>query len=203
MPKSDFFKWTYLDVNQQENLFCALALDYNKSIRRHRFRDRARTIVNNLPKTQRALLIAYTHGVNQGLLFLVSQPFEYLLLQQEAVQWSEEHSILTIFSIYIDLQYHDSQREQSLGLIKTILSADLYAFLNPRASIWDAAIDNNQFHPSPLPTKVWPAASGNYDQFLSTTVLHNADITGDRYQVEKFPGSNNNNNNKGVQPWQP
>jgi penicillin amidase len=50
----------------------------------------ARTIVNNLPKTQRALLIAYTHGVNQGLLFLVSQPFEYLLLQQEAVQWSED-----------------------------------------------------------------------------------------------------------------
>jgi penicillin amidase len=58
----------------------------------------ARTIVNNLPKTQRALLIAYTHGVNQGLLFLVSQPFEYLLLQQEAVQWSEVHSILTILA---------------------------------------------------------------------------------------------------------
>lgn len=37
-----FFKWTYLDVNQQENLFCALALDYNKSIRRHRFRDRGK-----------------------------------------------------------------------------------------------------------------------------------------------------------------
>ena len=82
MPKSDFFKWTYLDVNQQANLFCALALGYDKSIRRHRFRDRARTIVNNLPKTQRVLLTAYTHGVNQGLLFLVSQTFEYLLLQQ-------------------------------------------------------------------------------------------------------------------------
>jgi penicillin amidase len=61
------------------------------------------------------------------------------------------------------LQYHDSPQEQYLGLIKTILSADLYAFLNPRANIWDVVIDNNQFHPSLLPTKAWPAASGNYD----------------------------------------
>tara|TARA_R110001583_G_scaffold192732_2_gene359646 strand:- start:14721 stop:17138 length:2418 start_codon:yes stop_codon:yes gene_type:complete len=173
------------------SLFGALALDYDKSIRRHRFRERARTIVNNLPKSQRTLLTAYTRGVNQGLMYLASQPFEYLLLQQEAAQWSEEDSILTIFSMYIDLQYHDGQRERSLGLMKAILSADVYAFLNPKGSIWDAAIDKSQFQPSPLPTNAWPAASGDYDKSLSTIAPYNADLAVNRYQADEFPGSNN------------
>ena len=173
------------------SLFGHLALDYDKSIRRHRFRERAITIVNNLPKTQRVLLTAYTSGVNQGLMSLGSQPFEYLLLQQEPAQWSEEDSILTIFSMYINLQYEDGQRERSLGLMKAILSADVYAFLNPKGSIWDAAIDNSQFQPSPLPTNAWPSASSKYDQSLSTTVTHNADIALNRYQTDEFPGSNN------------
>ena len=82
------------------SLFGALALNYDKSIRRHRFRERAQTIINNLPNTQKALLTAYTRGVNQGLMYLASAPFDYLLLQQEPTQWREEASILTIFSMY-------------------------------------------------------------------------------------------------------
>ncbi len=172
------------------SLFGAPALNYDKSIRRHRFRDRAKTIIDNLPDSQRLLLKAYTSGVNQGLKYLGANPFEYLLLQQEPMLWSEEDSILTIFSMYVDLQYHDGQRERSLGLMKAILSADVYAFLNPEGSIWDAAIDNSQFQPSPLPTKAWPSASTTLTYPTPTSASQNIDVAKNKYQVNEFPGSN-------------
>ena len=48
------------------SLFGAVALDYDKLIRVHRFRDRAKIIISQLPQEQFALLKAYTRGVNQG-----------------------------------------------------------------------------------------------------------------------------------------
>lgn len=204
-----FFQMDLLRRNsagELSSLFGKVALDYDKSIRRHRFRERAREIVNTLDAEQRALLQAYSRGVNQGLVYLQAEPFEYLLLQQAPVQWSEEDSILAIFSMYIDLQYHDGQRERSLGLMKAILRADVYDFLNPQGSIWDAAIDNTSYQPSAMPTKVWPSASAateanhppvnrdalndktlNNDRLHASNNLYNAH---NKHQ-ELFPGSNN------------
>ena len=187
-----FFQMDLLRRNsagELSSLFGSLALDYDKSIRRHRFRDRAREIVKSLPSEQAELLKAYTRGVNQGLKYLNTAPFEYLLLQQEPVQWSDEDSVLTIFSMYIDLQYHDGQRERSLGLMKAILSADVFAFLDPKGSIWDAAIDDSKYSASPLPSSAWPSASAStHNNRENDDVIlfgHN------RYQADEFPGSNN------------
>lgn len=189
-----FFQMDLLRRNsagELSSLFGSVALDYDKSIRIHRFRERAIEIVNHLPKDQKDLLKAYTRGVNQGLKYISSQPFEYLLLRQEPTLWSDEDSILTIFSMYIDLQYKDGQRERTLGLMKAILSADVYAFLNPKGSIWDAAIDNSKYQSSPLPKKPWPSASSanieptENESKLSKTLNHL------QYQSDEFPGSNN------------
>lgn len=201
-----FFQMDLLRRNsagELASLFGSVALNYDKLIRRHRFRDRARTIVSQLPADQLSLIKAYTRGVNQGLALLRSAPFEYLLLQQEPAQWSEEDSILTIFSMYIDLQYPDGRRERTLGLMKSILSDEVYAFLNPKGSIWDAAIDNSQFAPSPLPTNAWPAASSaqtrqqvmpvqstaNEETLASNPLITPTDIN--KYQSDSLPGSNN------------
>jgi len=178
------------------SLFGSKALNYDKSIRKHRFRDRARAIVAQLPTEEVELLKAYTHGVNQGLKFLNSSPFEYLLLQQEPVQWSEEDSILTVFSMYINLQYHDGRRERTLGLMKAVLSADVYAFLDPKGSIWDAAIDGSQFPASAMPNKAWPSASALNTNPLNTTPLSKSinqiarNNSADKYQGDHLPGSN-------------
>ncbi len=191
-----FFQMDLLRRNsagELASLFGPLALDYDKSIRRHRFRDRARTIVAQLPKAQFELIKAYTRGVNQGLKYLYSSPFEYLLLQQEPVQWSEEDSILTIFSMYIDLQYHDGRRERTLGLMKAVLSGDVYAFLDPKGSVWDAAIDGSQYPQASMPVNAWPSASSfnnndkssNYNK--ATTLAHN---NKNKYQGDHLPGSN-------------
>jgi len=201
-----FFQMDLLRRNsagELASLFGTVALDYDELIRRHRFRDRARSIVNQLPKEQLSLIKAYTRGVNQGLALLKSSPFEYLLLQQEPAQWSEEDSILTIFSMYIDLQYPDGQRERTLGLMKSILSDEVYAFLNPKGSIWDAAIDNSHYAPSPLPQGAWPAASSaqllqqqrlnksTANQSLLTINPLLAQTDTSKYQSDSFPGSNN------------
>ena len=189
-----FFQMDLLRRNsagELSSLFGSAALNYDKSIRIHRFRERARDIVNQLPNDQKALLKSYTHGVNQGLKYISSRPFEYLLLQQEPAQWSEEDSILVVFSMYIDLQYRDGQRERSLGLMKAILSADVYDFLNPKGSIWDAAIDSSQLPSFPIPKNAWPSAStANLANAKKESELANNDST-TQYLVKRFPGSNN------------
>jgi len=193
-----FFQMDLLRRNsagELASLFGPLALDYDKSIRRHRFRDRARAIVAQLPEKQLELIKAYTRGVNQGLQYLNSSPFEYLLLQQDPVQWSEEDSILTVFSMYIDLQYHDGRRERTLGLMKAVLSADVYAFLDPKGSIWDAAIDGSHLPQAPMPESAWPSASSfniinekdNKKDNQATTVASN---NKSKYQGDYLPGSN-------------
>ena len=183
-----FFQMDLLRRNsagELSSLFGEQAVNYDKSIRRHRFRHKARAIVAQLPLEQAELLKAYTRGVNQGLKFLRGVPFEYLLLQQEPVNWSEEDSLLAIFSMYIDLQYHDGKRERTLGLMKAVLSGDVYAFLNPKGSLWDAAIDDSQYQASPMPSSPWPAASAKIANDNTSTIAQN------RYQISEFPGSNN------------
>jgi penicillin amidase len=191
-----FFQMDLLRRNsagELASLFGPLALDYDKLIRRHRFRDRARAIVAELPQQQLELIKAYTRGVNQGLKYLNSSPFEYLLLQQEPVKWSEEDSILTIFSMYIDLQYHDGGRERTLGLMKSVLSGDVYAFLDPKGSIWDAAIDGSHYPQASMPLNAWPSASSfNINDTDKTekpyTIL--ANNSEEKYLGDHLPGSN-------------
>ena len=132
-----FFQMDLLRRNsagELSSLFGEAAIAYDSDIRRHRFRERASAIVAQLSTADLALLKAYTRGVNQGLKYLKAVPFEYLLLRQEPVEWQEEDTILTVLSMYIDLQYQDGKRERTLGLLHSILSPEVFAFLNPKGS---------------------------------------------------------------------
>ena len=188
-----FFQMDLLRRNaagELSSLFGELALDYDKTIRLHRFRDRARKIVNQLPKEQFALLKAYTRGVNQGLDHLNAAPFEYLILQQEPVEWQEEDTILSVFSMYIDLQYNQGERERTLGAIKALYGDDILSFLNPKGSIWDAAIDDTVNSPSPMPSLPWlPISSEAIEPNNTYAPLPISIVT--KQQNEQLPGSNN------------
>lgn len=186
-----FFQMDLLRRNaagELASLFGSVALQHDKLIRRHRFRDRARLIIAQLPDSELALLQAYTRGVNQGLKSLNAPPFEYLAMHQAPVLWSEEDSLLTVFSMYIDLQSPDGKREHTLGLLKAHLTPAVYAFLNPKGSDWDATIDDNQFVPSPMPIE---QLSSNISQsdipHTQPCLLKN---TGSDYQADFMPGSN-------------
>jgi penicillin amidase len=193
-----FFQMDLLRRNsagELASLFGEKALPHDKEIRRHRFRERARVIVSQLPKNDLALLKAYTRGVNQGISHLKSAPFEYLLLQQEPVSWQEEDTILTVLSMYMDLQYAAGDRERTLGNIKNTLGEDVFKFLNPKGSIWDAAIDGTQLSPSPMPTRAWPSASSEQVDLISQISPIKENLKNktpqNKYQGEEFPGSNN------------
>jgi penicillin amidase len=186
-----FFQMDLLRRNsagELASLFGEKALPHDKEIRRHRFRERARVIVSQLPAKDLALLKAYTRGVNQGISNLKSPPFEYLLLQHEPVSWQEEDTILTVLSMYMDLQYAAGDRERTLGNIKNTLGEDVFKFLNPQGSIWDAAIDGSQLSSGVMPTRAWPSASSAQAALITSEVS----ILGEnKYQGEEFPGSNN------------
>lgn len=188
-----FFQMDLLRKNsagELSSLFGKITLEHDKSNRIHNFRKRANDILNNLPNNEVLLLTAYTKGVNAGLRALKSPPFEYLLLQQDPAQWREEDSILVIMSMYLDLQYAQGEREQTLATLYRTLGKDVFSFLNPQGSRWDSTIDNTdnnaQFSPSPLPKSFWPMTNASRES--RSSVL--SQTTAEKYQMEQIPGSN-------------
>lgn len=139
-------------AGELSELFGTLAVDYDKEIRNHQFRKRAEQYSQQLNPAHQELLLSYTTGVNQGLKELSSKPFEYWILNKQPLPWRKEDSLLVLYSMYLDLQYQDGQRERTLGALKANLMPDVYQFLNPAGSQWDAAIDGTQFQPSPMPS---------------------------------------------------
>src|SRR5687768_10138742 len=91
----------------------ALALD--RKIRRHRFRAEAMSARAQMSPGNRAILEAYTAGVNNGLEAMSAPPFEYLLLRQRPLPWRPEDSLLVVLAMFITLQDHDGTYESVMA----------------------------------------------------------------------------------------
>jgi penicillin amidase len=117
------------------------ALDLDRRNRPNRFRERARMLVAALPTDQRALLNSYTAGVNDGLAALNSRPFEYWALRTQPLAWRPEDTFLVVYAMYFDLQSHEAIRILSRAALREHVPADLFAFLLPVRSHWDAPFD--------------------------------------------------------------
>ncbi|MGS2721943.1 penicillin acylase family protein [Paraglaciecola aestuariivivens] len=145
-------------AGELSELFGELALKTDKNMRMHRFSTRAKAHLDAVEPQQLALLKAYAKGVNQGIDSLTTKPFEYYLLNTSIKPWSYVDSGLVMYAMYQDLQGRDAQREINLSLMHNTLAPDLFAFLTPKGSRWDAAIDGSQYSPNPIPTSPWPTA---------------------------------------------
>ena len=128
------------------------ALIKDRQVRIHRFRARARDIIAELPGREKTVLDAYTAGVNAGLTELRVLPFEYLLLRQEPLPWRMEDSILVVYAMYLDLQARQRYLESSRGLMHDVLPDELYTFLSPWGSEWDAPLEGGPLAAPPLPS---------------------------------------------------
>ncbi|MDF2177159.1 penicillin acylase family protein [Aliiglaciecola sp. CAU 1673] len=164
-------------------LFGEAALERDKEIRLHRFRHRAQDQLQRLPGEHLRLVEAYAEGVNQGLASLNARPFEYFLLGTNPSPWQPADSLLSLFAMYLDLQYHDGRREFSLSLMKDALPYDLYHFLHPAGSQWDATIDGSDASINPLPQSAWPKRQGDLNAKTSPPMDGEAE--------DLLPGSNN------------
>jgi penicillin amidase len=133
----------------------ALALD--REIRLHRFRVEARRGVELLTAPDRALLDAYTAGVNAGLTSLGAKPFEYFILRQNPQPWRPEDSLLVVLSMFITLQDTDGSYEAALATMHDVLPPPMFALMAPRGTEWDSPVAGEGFETPPIP----PAAVYN------------------------------------------
>ena len=129
----------------------AAALDADREQRVHRFRTVAKRVTDKSSQHDREILEAYSKGVNAGLASLSAKPFEYLLLGADPAPWKPEDSALVMLSMFLDLQDHQFRNEKRYGLINDLLGPEMFAFLCPRGTKWDAPVVGEPFAVSPIP----------------------------------------------------
>jgi penicillin amidase len=129
-------------------LFGPLALNHDRETRLFRFRAVAREVVAADTPEHRAVLDAYTRGVNAGLANLAERPWEYWVLGQPPSPWRPEDTMLVAYSIWWDMQSNDLRRELLRREINLRLGGPECAagwkcalgFLYPAGTRWDAPI---------------------------------------------------------------
>ncbi|RFU48582.1 penicillin acylase family protein [Paraburkholderia sp. DHOC27] len=128
----------------------ALPLDLRN--RPERFRERAHQLIEAMSAAQRERLERYAAGVNDGLASLKSRPFEYWLLRTRPVAWRPEDTLLVVYAMYFDLQSFQTQRILSRAALRERVPDDLFRFLLPATSHWDAPLDLAKSPDIALPT---------------------------------------------------
>ncbi len=151
-----------LSAGRLSELFGEAAVDSDMRFRKHRFSERASKVMDGMPAHYRSVLDAYTSGVNQGIELLHAAPFEYLMLGQQPREWEAQDTILVMLSMLCDLQPMDAKPELALGLLHEKIPAEVFDFLVPRGSQWDAALDDSMFEPAAIPSaEIWSMRSSS------------------------------------------
>lgn len=138
-------------AGELSSLFGALAVETDKGNRVHRFRHVARRVIERATLQERAVLTAYTEGVNAGLASLGAKPWEYLVLRIEPAPWVPEDTILAVHAMFLDLQGFDWTHESSIGLVHDLLPKPMAELLTPTGTEWDAPIVGEPMPTPPIP----------------------------------------------------
>jgi len=126
-------------------------LSLDRAARLHRMRARAQRVLDAAQPDERALVEAYTAGVNDGLAALRAKPFEYLLLGAEPSPWRQEDCVLVLASMFFQLQDSAGLRDTIVGSIYRSLPRSLADFITSRGSDWDTPITGDPIPPPDLP----------------------------------------------------
>lgn len=132
-------------------LFGRVALEYDRSIRIHRFEAVAEEVLAGLTPRQATVLDAYAAGVNAGLDDLRARPFEYWLLRQPPRPWQPRDTVLVLLAMFLDLQDRRAGIDTARGLLAELASPALRGFLVPDGSEWDAPLVGEAIPPPALP----------------------------------------------------
>ncbi|WP_440054666.1 penicillin acylase family protein [Pseudoalteromonas sp. T1lg65] len=141
-----FFQMDLLRRNaagELSQLFGEAALELDKSMRFHQFRKRAERAVGALSDHHRDILSRYVQGVNEGRQQIGMKGYEYTLLGAEPAPWVAADSLLVIYSMYLDLQSGNFQRDQALVLLAQEFGQDMLDFLL-QPSRYQAALDGSE-----------------------------------------------------------
>lgn len=127
------------------------ALETDKRLRIHGFRQVAQQVVANASADDREILLAYAAGVNAALQKSRTRPWEYFLLRTQPREWSMEDSVLTAFSMYLNLNDSSGTEELARSQLHEVLPPAMYAFLHPLGTEWDAPIMGGTWRAPPIP----------------------------------------------------
>ncbi len=128
------------------------ALEADKRYRFHRFRARAQAVYDAASGTERELMDAYADGVNAGLASLGADPFEYYVLRAEPREWVPTDSLLAVYGMYVQLNDSRATKEVRRGLAHRVLPAEVYAWMYPQGTTWDAPIMGEPRERAPIPS---------------------------------------------------
>jgi len=159
----------------------AAALNADRRFRFHRFRARARAVLDSAPRADQALMQSYAEGVNAGLNSLSAKPFEYFVLGSEPRKWEALDSVLAVYAMYMDLNDSRATREIRRGMAHSVLPAEVYAWMYPQGTSWDAPIMGAALEVPPIPSA---------DVFSIRNVQDGAPFARERGR-DPLPGSNN------------
>jgi len=137
-----------LAAGELAELFGPVALEQDRNTRAFGFRALAREVLAQAPAAQRALVVAYTQGVNAGLKRLASRPWEYWVLRQPPGSWVPEDTVLVEYAMWWDLQANGLRREIQRREINSRLGGPdcaagwkcVLGFLYPAGTSWDAPV---------------------------------------------------------------
>ncbi|MEM8815798.1 MAG: penicillin acylase family protein [Pseudomonadota bacterium] len=132
-------------------LIGSATLESDKRHRFHRFRSRARAVIENLPAADLRLLERYADGANAGLASLASRPFEYWLLRAEPEPWRAEDSVLVLYAMFMTLNDPRASRDVRRSFARNVFGDAIYDWLYPDGSSWDAPIVGAAREPLPVP----------------------------------------------------
>ena len=140
-----------LAAGELSELVGSAAVSYDKQHRLFRLRALAKQQLQQATPAQRAIVQAYTDGVNAGLKALGTWPFEYGLLLRQPRPWVPEDSILVVDAMYFDLQSAEDHHESQLALMREVLPPALFRFLSAPGTQWDAPIIGKPLETPPFP----------------------------------------------------
>ena len=138
-------------AGELSELFGKAALDTDKRYRFHRFRARAQTVFELAAPDRRKVVTQYAAGVNAGLNSLGARPFEYLLLQKDPEAWLPQDSILLVYAMFMQLNDSRARKDVQRGFVQRVLSPNVYAWLYPDGTPWDAPLMGEPRKVAPYP----------------------------------------------------
>lgn len=127
-------------AGELSELFGKVAVPLDKRNRFHRFRSRAKQVIEAMTVSEHAMMVAYVEGVNAGLNGLGAKPFEYFVLGVDPRSWNLEDSVLTIYAMFLELNDERATRDIKRGFTHLALPDDVYDWMYPDGSEWDAPI---------------------------------------------------------------
>jgi penicillin amidase len=128
-------------AGELSELFGAIAIDRDKAVRTHRLRARIEARYGAIVDAHgRAVLDAYTAGVNAGRVALGARPWAYLLLRAQPRDWRAEDSLLAGDAMFFDLQDEEDSREYALWRIRGAVPPALYRLIAADGTEWDAPL---------------------------------------------------------------